>query len=81
MLWAYLAAAIEAEFPLDAHRHNNADRAGYLRHLNDLGYVHSDVEQLIIDNARNTTITNDAENTDRPNDSDSEEEMMPTDTA
>ena len=51
MAWAYLVAAQEAEFPRDAHRQNNSDRAGYLQHLVGLGYVLSDVEQLIVDNA------------------------------
>ena len=46
-----MVAAQEAEFPRDAHRHTNTDRAGYLQHLAGLGYVLSDVEQLIVDNA------------------------------
>ena len=41
----------QAEFPRDAHRHTNTDRAAYLQHLAGLGYVLSDVEQLIVDNA------------------------------
>ena len=51
MAWSYVVAAQEAEFPRDAHRQNNTDRAAYLQHLAGLGYVLSDVEQLIVDNA------------------------------
>ena len=63
MVWAYVAAAMEAEFPRDAHRQANTDRAEYLRHLAGIGYVLSDVEQLVIDNApkANNTETDDAD--------------------
>ncbi|HEY5148883.1 MAG TPA: ParB N-terminal domain-containing protein [Mycobacterium sp.] len=62
MVWAYVAAAMESEFPRDAHRQANTDRAEYLRHLAAIGYVLSDVEQLVIDNAptANSAETEDA---------------------
>ena len=50
-----MVAAQEAEFPRDAHRQQNSDRAAYLQHLAGLGYVLSDVEQLTVENARACT--------------------------
>jgi len=37
--------------PRDAHRDTNRRRADYLRHLEQIGYVLSDVEQLVITRA------------------------------
>lgn len=51
MLWAYVAAAHEHAMPRDAHRDTNRRRADYLRHLEQIGYVLSDVEQLVITRA------------------------------
>ena len=66
------AAAQEAEFPRDAHRHTNTDRAGYLQHLPGPGYVLSDVEQLIADNVKPNE-----ENTVSPADLEQPEEVTP----
>ncbi len=79
-----MAAALEAEFPRDAHRQANTDRAEYLRHLAGIGYVLSDVEQLIIDNAKTNHIeTDDAEKADDDGiaDDDTAEGVTPADTA
>ena len=51
MLWAQVATANEEDLPRDAHRQRSPCRARYLRHLQSLGYVLSDVEQMILDNA------------------------------
>lgn len=51
MLWAYVAAAHEHHMPRDAHRGPDRSRADYLRHLEQIGYVLSDVEQLVITRA------------------------------
>jgi len=83
MVWAYVAAAVEAEFPRDAHRQANTDRAAYLRHLAGIGYVLSDVEQLIIDNAPKASSTDtdsDDADDDGPSADQSAEEVTPADT-
>jgi len=81
MVWAYVAAAMEAEFPRDAHRQANPDRAAYLRHLADIGYVLSDVEQLVIDNAKaSDTETDDTDSVADTYDA-MAEEVTPADTA
>ncbi len=51
ILWAQVATANEEDLPRDAHRQRSPSRARYLQHLQSLGYVLSDVEQLILDNA------------------------------
>ena len=51
ILWAQVATANEEDLPRDAHRERSASRARYLRHLQTLGYVAAEVEQMIIDNA------------------------------
>jgi hypothetical protein len=51
MLWAYVVAAHEHAMPRDAHRATDRRRADYLRHLEQIGYVLSDVEELIITRA------------------------------
>ncbi len=51
MLWAQVATANEEDLPRDAHRDRSPCRAQYLQHLQSLGYVLSDVEQMILDNA------------------------------
>ena len=51
ILWAHVATANEEDLPRDAHRQRSPYRARYLRHLQTLGYVLSEVEQMIIDNA------------------------------
>ena len=51
MLWAYVVAAHEHAMPRDAHRDTDHRRADYLRHLEQIGYVLSDVEQLVITRA------------------------------
>jgi len=51
ILWAQVATANEEDLPRDAHRQRAPSRARYLRHLQTLGYVLSDVEQMILDNA------------------------------
>ncbi len=73
---------MEAEFPRDAHRQANTDRAGYLRHLAGIGYVLSDVEQLVIDNPPkpDSTETYDADE-EGSSDDDTAEEVTPADTA
>ncbi len=73
---------MEAEFPRDAHRQANTGRAAYLRHLAAIGYVLSDVEQLVIDNASNANSaeTKDADDDGLPAD-DTTEEVTPADTA
>ncbi|MGI8414726.1 MAG: hypothetical protein ACR2P2_00660 [Nakamurella sp.] len=39
MLWAYVVAAHEDTYHRDSHRQADTYRAGYLRHLLDLGYT------------------------------------------
>ena len=51
ILWAQVATANEEDLPRDAHRERSPSRARYLQHLQSLGYVLSDVEQMILDNA------------------------------
>ncbi len=51
ILWAQVATANEEDLPRDAHRERSPSRARYLRHLQTLGYVLSEVEQMIVDNA------------------------------
>ena len=51
ILWAQVATANEEDLPRNAHRDRSPARARYLRHLQSLGYVLSDVEQMVIDNA------------------------------
>ncbi len=51
ILWAQVATANEEDLPRDAHRDRSPSRARYLQHLQSLGYVLSDVEQMILDNA------------------------------
>jgi len=51
LLWAQVATANEEDLPRDAHRERSPSRARYLQHLQSLGYVLSDVEQMILDNA------------------------------
>lgn len=51
MLWAYVVAAHEHAMPRDAHRDTNRHRADYLRHLEQIGYTLSDVEELVITRA------------------------------
>jgi len=51
ILWAQVATANEEDLPRDAHRQRAPSRARYLRHLQTLGYVLSEVEQMILDNA------------------------------
>lgn len=48
MLWAYAVAAHEFDFPRDAHRHPDPKRAGYLRHLVDLGYTPAETDRLVL---------------------------------
>ncbi len=69
MLWAYVVAAHEHAMPRDAHRDTNRRRADYLRHLEQIGYVLSDVEQLVItraypDDDPTNTITDEPTGTD-----------------
>lgn len=49
MVWAYVVAAHEFDYPRDAHRspHHMA-RAGYLRHLVDLGYTPAETDRLVL---------------------------------
>ena len=51
ILWAQVATANEEDLPRDAHRERAPSRARYLRHLQTLGYVLAEVEQMILDNA------------------------------
>jgi len=51
ILWAQVATANEEDLPRDAHRDRSPSRTRYLQHLQSLGYVLSDVEQMILDNA------------------------------
>jgi len=51
ILWAQVATANEEDLPRDAHRQRAPSRARYLRHLQTLGYVLAEVEQMILDNA------------------------------
>jgi len=51
ILWAQVATANEEDLPRDAHRERSPSRARYLRHLQTLGYVLAEVEQMILDNA------------------------------
>jgi len=51
ILWAQVCCANEEDLPRDAHRDRSPCRAQYLQHLQSLGYVLSDVEQMILDNA------------------------------
>ncbi|VTU41375.1 plasmid partitioning protein (plasmid) [Variovorax sp. PBS-H4] len=51
ILWAHVAAAYEATTGKDLHRERDTGRADYLRHLQDLGYVLSEPEQLAVTNA------------------------------
>jgi len=51
ILWAQVATANEEDLPRDAHRDRSPYRARYLQHLQSLGYLLADVEQMIIDNA------------------------------
>ncbi len=51
ILWAQVATANEEDLPRDAHRDRSPSRARYLQHLQSLGYVLSEVEQMILDNA------------------------------
>jgi len=55
ILWAQVATANEEDLPRDAHRNRSPYRAQYLQHLQSLGYVLSDVEQMILDNAADTS--------------------------
>ena len=60
ILWAQVATANEEDLPRDAHRDRSPPRARYLRHLQSLGYVLSDVEQMILDNAADERPTDNA---------------------
>jgi len=51
LLWAQVATANEEDLPRDAHRERSPSRARYLQHLQTLGYVLAEVEQMILDNA------------------------------
>ena len=51
ILWAQVATANEEDLPRDAHRERSPSRARYLQHLQTLGYVLAEVEQMILDNA------------------------------
>jgi len=66
ILWAQVATANEEDLPRDAHRERSPSRARYLQHLQSLGYVLSDVEQMILDNAADErpTGTSSGEQTD-----------------
>jgi len=68
ILWAQVATANEEDLPRDAHRNRSPHRAQYLQHLQSLGYVLSDVEQMITDNAADTSDrpANAADTSDRP---------------
>jgi len=52
ILWAHVVTAYESEFARDSHRHKNTERAAYLTHLTAIGYVLSEVEQIILDNSQ-----------------------------
>ncbi len=46
MVWAYVVAAHEFDYPRDAHRSpHHIGRAGYLRHLVDLGYTPAETDR------------------------------------
>jgi len=78
ILWAQVATANEEDLPRDAHRQRSPSRAQYLRHLQSLGYVLSDVEQMILDNAADERPTDNAAD-ERPTDNAADE--RPTETS
>ncbi len=78
ILWAQVATANEEDLPRDAHRDRSPCRAQYLQHLQSLGYVLSDVEQMILDNAADERPTDNAAD-ERPTDNAADE--RPTETS
>jgi len=60
ILWAQVATANEEDLPRDAHRQRAPSRARSLQHLQSLGYVLSEVEQMILDNAADERPTDNA---------------------
>ena len=48
MVWAYVVAAHEFDYPRDAHRCPSNYRAAYLRHLVDLGYTPAETDRLVM---------------------------------
>ncbi|MGI8416704.1 MAG: ParB/RepB/Spo0J family partition protein [Nakamurella sp.] len=48
MLWAYAVAAHEDTYHRDSHRQADASRAGYVRHLLDLGYTPAETDRLVM---------------------------------
>lgn len=48
ILWAYVVAAHEGDYPRNAHRDPSVYRAGYLRHLVDLGYTPAETDRLVL---------------------------------